>query len=255
MNKTKPKISLIIPCYGESENILTTLNQLENTSHHFHEILVCHNGLIPIKIKLKENNQIHLLHTDQKGIGHGYKLGIEAATGDTLLLTAADLPFGFTDLESWNKNDSPLLAIGSKLHPKSIIERSFSRNISTKILYYLRKFIIPLNLPKDTQGTIFLETQLAKATVKNIKSLDFFFTTELIVKLVMMGKYFTELPVKLKKSNHKSSINFATDPFVFIFKILEIGISIRRMANKSGSISLHKKVNKERNIQNQKYEK
>ena len=61
--------------------------------------------------------------TSAKGLGFAWRRGMAMARGETFVLTAADLPFGFTDLDGYlGLAPRPLLVMGSKTHPESQIE-------------------------------------------------------------------------------------------------------------------------------------
>ena len=61
--------------------------------------------------------------TSAKGLGFAWRRGMAIARGETFVLTAADLPFGFTDLDGYlGLAPRPLLVMGSKTHPESQIE-------------------------------------------------------------------------------------------------------------------------------------
>src|SRR4029077_9585249 len=65
--------------------------------------------------------------TSAKGMGYAWRRGIALARGDTFVLTAADLPFGFTDLDGYlGLRPRPLLVMGSKTHPESRSEEHTS---------------------------------------------------------------------------------------------------------------------------------
>ena len=55
-----------------------------------------------------------------KGYGNAMRHGIDLATGELLIITAADLPFGFSDLDAaLALEPRPALMIGSKAHRDS----------------------------------------------------------------------------------------------------------------------------------------
>ena len=70
-----------------------------------------------------------------------------------LILTGADLPFGFSDLDNYlgdkteNKHD---IYIGSKAHNLSQIDRTFSRKIMSKVFNFLIRLFFKVNIG-DTQ--------------------------------------------------------------------------------------------------------
>ena len=171
-------LSYIIPFHKDFEKIFTTIKHLEKkkTEYNIKEILLCHNGhpladsdLNKIENFIKEKPDVHLLHTSEVGIGAGYKLGIENASQEISVLSASDLPFGFTDIESFFKEiTQPLFAVGSKGHPSSQIEGyGLKRRVASYGLWILRRILLTPNTPRDSQGSLIIRTDLAQNLLKN----------------------------------------------------------------------------------------
>jgi hypothetical protein len=66
-----------------------------------------------------------------------------------------DYPFGITDWINLKENSFYGLAIGSKFHKDSLVERSIGRRIFSKIFQYLRYVTLNSKI-KDTQGSLFI---------------------------------------------------------------------------------------------------
>ncbi len=229
---TTSSITIVIPIHKNIPIVQLTIQTLIEHEHSkmFKEIFVCHNG--PDKkatieaMKLQSiDSKIKTFHTDIPGLGAGCKLGIEAATGDYILITGSDLPFGFSDLNEWinllKNGNMKDIVIGSKLHPKTVIKgRKVTRKFATLIFSLIKKIIIPFNLPADTQGTIFIKTSLAKHHSRSSFSQSFFYTTELIAKAIKEGASFCEVPVYYAALENKSSVSIFRESFNFIKSLL-----------------------------------
>lgn len=222
-----PKLSLILPCHGNAEVINKSLRKILHFQEYFEEILICHNGPGKPNLDLQIIPNCKFLHTETQGIGAGYKLGINSASSPYLLLSGADLPFGISDIKEWANQNCPKVAVGSKAHPLSQIQnRYFLRNILTAFFYYLRKIILPIKLPRDTQGSIFVSKEEAMKVLPKINSDDFFFSTEFLVYIAKSKNKIIELPVILEKNNDASSVNFLKDPIKFFLKTVFLSIRL-----------------------------
>ena len=130
-----------------------------------------------------------------KGMGCALRQGMALASGDVLVLTAADLPFGFTDLDAYLTNEPrPLLAIGSKAHHGSRTTIPLQRRIMSSAFGLLRRAAVGLSV-RDTQGTILIDGGLARKLLPRLNSTDFLISTEIICWAVRAGVTPVELPI------------------------------------------------------------
>ena len=102
------KLSIIIPCYNECETIKEIIERVNNQEAFNKEIIVIDDcstdGTKEILVSLKDT-KVDLLIVNNKNYGKGYsiKKGIEAATGDLILIQDADLEYDPNDYEKLTK--------------------------------------------------------------------------------------------------------------------------------------------------------
>ena len=102
------KLSIIIPCYNEIETIKEIIERVNNQEAFNKEIIVVDDcstdGTKEILVSLKDT-KVDLLIVNNKNYGKGYsiKKGIEAATGDLILIQDADLEYDPNDYEKLTK--------------------------------------------------------------------------------------------------------------------------------------------------------
>jgi glycosyltransferase involved in cell wall biosynthesis len=146
------------------------------------------------------------------GIGAAYRAGVAKASGTHVLLSADDLPFGFTDLEEFLRlPDTTQLAIGSKAHPQSVVNRSLGRVAATKAFGLARRGLLNSQVG-DTQGTFWLDAELARRVVNRTVEDGFAMTTELVILAERDGVRPVEVPVALLASHQGASrIHWAAD--------------------------------------------
>ena len=93
------KLSIIIPCFNESKNIPELLRRFENFRGKGYEVILIDNGSTDDTFDIlnkKLNNQmyrfIRVLRVKKNiGYGHGIMMGINAAKGEVIAWTHADL--------------------------------------------------------------------------------------------------------------------------------------------------------------------
>lgn len=138
--------------------------------------------------------------TSAKGFGHALRRGMAMAAGDVIVLTAADLPFGFTDLDALLAlNPRPAIAIGSKVHPDSRVSVTPLRRTMSEMFRWLRLAVLNLHVG-DSQGTILIDAPLAHRLLSKLRCGDFLLSTELVCWAVAAGEEPVELPVVYPES-------------------------------------------------------
>jgi len=181
--------------------------------------------------KTKDVSWLRYLRIEQKGLGAAFTAGLkhyrEISGNDCwFVFTAADLPFGFTDFESFLdykiKHPDCGLFVGSKQHPKSQVKRDFKRRFMSALFLIIRRLVLGL-ATKDTQGTIFMNSQYV-GTYAQIKSVDYFFTTELIY-LVSKQSAIVEMPVTYLPELRPSNVKVIADGIKFVKQL--IGLRFR----------------------------
>lgn len=147
---------------------------------------------------------IHYTSTEVKGYGAGVKAAfhfIENSLGGVkddqmVIMSAVDLPFGFSDLDSFvreNQNECEIF-IGSKMHHESKINRTLKRFLATKVYFYCRYLLFQTKI-KDSQGTFFVKGSVFKKMIRKVETNDFFFSTELALRSESEGYKIKEIPV------------------------------------------------------------
>ena len=96
------KLSIIIPCFNESNTIKKIIEKIHHISKFEKEIIVIDDCSTDGSREILQNeisNQISILILNEKNYGKGYSVrrGIEKATGSILLIQDADLEYDPTD--------------------------------------------------------------------------------------------------------------------------------------------------------------
>jgi hypothetical protein len=158
---------------------------------------------------------VRALTVPAAGIGHAYDYGLNAML-DTkteehdderwAVLTAADLPFGFTDLDAAEAHmQDTRMIIGSKAHPQSHIQVDTQRAIASRVYKLARQTVLGSRVG-DSQGSVFVRKDLARQIVPKVKARGFFYSTELVFFAERAGVRVVEVPVTLDKNERKSTV-------------------------------------------------
>jgi glycosyltransferase involved in cell wall biosynthesis len=146
-----------------------------------------------------------------KGMGNALREGVLASSGRFVLLTADDLPFGFSDWEAFQNLDHyPTVTIGSKGHPSSVLRRDAKRRIASFGFRLLRRLVLNSHVT-DSQGTLIVDGQFARTFAAVSQEEGFLWTTEMVFAAEWTGRSIIEVPVELvsRHDAHGSRIMLA----------------------------------------------
>jgi dolichyl-phosphate beta-glucosyltransferase len=216
-------ITYLLPLHNKATVIETTIeNILEKFSELNLQIVVVENGstdnsLNTVK-KISEKVKEVVVLQSKKGFGNAVSCGLEYITKhrpeDLVIITGADLPFGFTDFDYYLKNYQYLdceLLIGSKKHENSVIQRETSRNFVSRIYNYILKLLFNLKI-KDTQGSLIINSKKCNLDILKPKSASFFSSAEICINALKIGYSIIEIPITLiQHENNKSTVNLKGD--------------------------------------------
>jgi hypothetical protein len=171
--------------------------------------------------------------TPLAGLGHGLALGLSAAFARDArpssrrfyVLTAADLPFGFSDVEAFESalraRPELELAVGSKAHAQSRVPGANGRAVFSFAYRLARRAILGMRTA-DSQGSIFVRDPLARALLPEIAARDFFFSTELVYHAERRGMQVIELPVELQRAVRRSTVKPLRDGALMLRQLIAL---------------------------------
>lgn len=214
------KLSIVVPCYNEEKNVGRILPELFSVL----DVLDCSSEVILVDDgssdkTLEMMRRIHrpevviVEHRVNKGLGAAVRSGIEAATGDLLVVLDGDLTFHprfIPDLIQAKKEYSVDFVIGSPYlaHFDTAIPRwrLWISNAANAIYgFLLGKNITSIN-------TIFRLYETAQLKKIPIEAVGFDINTEILFKLVFRGHTFREVPAELTQRVHGvSKLNYARE--------------------------------------------
>jgi dolichyl-phosphate beta-glucosyltransferase len=201
---SEPRVSYVIPVHNQIAELRKTVRLLIARLGHLpgSEIILVENGSTdgsgPLCLALAatyDSEEVAVrVTTSAKGLGFAWRRGMALARGDTFVLTAADLPFGFTDLDGYlGLSPRPRLVMGSKTHPESQIETPVVRRAMSSGFGWLRAGLIGLNI--DTQGSVLIQRSLAQMLLPRLHAGDYLIGAEINLWAVHEGVTPIEVPV------------------------------------------------------------
>ena len=201
---SEPTVSYVIPVHNQIADLRRTVRLLVERLGHLpgSEVLLVENGSTdgsgPLCLALAAQHDGEdvavRVTTSAKGLGFAWRRGMAMARCELIVLTAADLPFGFTDLDGYlGMSPRPLLVMGSKSHPESQVETSLTRRALSAGFGLLRAALVGVNV--DTQGTVLMQRSLAGALLPRLTTGDFLIGAEINCWAIREGVAPVEIPV------------------------------------------------------------
>ncbi len=140
----------------------------------------------------------------EQGLGNAHRRGLALARGDLVVVIGLDLPFGFSDLDQWQRlNAPPQLVFGSKSHRRSELQVSLSRRVLSFAFRTARWVILGIGAG-DTQGSILIEGELARRIQPRLACTDYLVTTEICAWAARFGVRGLEIPITYADPRHST---------------------------------------------------
>ena len=209
------RLSVVVPTRNGELVIGGTVRALAAVLTPADEIIVVENGstdeTASVLARLSESWDLEcgliIRHSDP-GLGEALRSGVLASSGGRLLLTADDLPFGFSDLDQFKALPSEVVvAVGSKSHPGSVVSRSRLRTVQSRIFRFLRAALLQSGVG-DSQGTLWVDGTWGRAFALLSREAGLMWTTELVLAAEQQGIRVEEVPVALDDRHESGSSRF-----------------------------------------------
>lgn len=234
-------IDFCIPVFNEEKilekNILKLFSHLKNEHHGFGwKITILDNGSNDNSLKicknLADNKNIYFRNYNKAGKGYALKKYLNECNSDVLVYMDIDLAVSLnniTNLISPIINNKYDLVAGSRLLFESKTDRSFLREISSRIYNFLSQIILRHNFSDLQCGFKAIRTEDIKKITPFIKNENWFFDTELIILANKFNFKIKEIPVDWSENRYdkrKSKINILIDSFKFFINLISLKIRL-----------------------------
>ena len=184
------KISILIPCYNEEKTIEKIINKILDLKDLNLEIIIVDDNSTDssrsiIDTKLKDKIHKLILNDNNYGKGYSIRKGIEAATGEVLIIQDADLEY---DPKDYQKLLEPFkLGVADVVYGSRFIGSDkkrvlyFWHTVGNKILTLLSNIFTNLNLSDMEVGYKAFKTDIIKNI--DLKENRFGFEPEVTAKI------------------------------------------------------------------------
>ena len=230
--------TFIVPVHNESATLPGTMQRLDEARARYpiDAIVAVENGSrddtwAVLQQLAARYPALRIFAEPTAGIGHAYHRGIAEALralppgAETyLVLTACDLPFGFTDLDSMLAlPERPMVAIGSKAKLVVGVTPSLGRRAMSRTYQLARRALVGMKT-LDCQGSFLVHSDVARRVHPHIRARDFFYTTELCARLEHQGILPVEVAIQLDPEIRPSTVR----PFKHGTAMLRQLLALRR---------------------------
>lgn len=170
--KNYDKLSIIIPCYNEGENLPNLVSKLmgmiEKATYSI-EVILVDNGstdnTAEVMRELLSELPIHTVHVPQnKGYGYGILQGLNAASGNVLAITHADMQTNpdmiLNAYHLYQEYQNPYILVKGKRCNRSFIERFFTLGMQWYANFKLKASLSDISAqPKLFSKQFYLEVR------------------------------------------------------------------------------------------------
>jgi glycosyltransferase involved in cell wall biosynthesis len=222
-----PSLSIIIPAYNESENIIATLDNVARALEPLpvrHEILVIDDGSSDTTAALVTSN-LHrfptvrlLVNERNKGFGWSYRRGVDAAALDHIVMVHGDNAWGFETLrEFFSRVGEADVIIGYTRNMWK--SRAWFRTLISKTYTFV------VNRITGRRLTYYNGLQIHTAPVLkslNIQSSGYGFQSEVLVKSLRLTTTFIEVPMDLIERQKGESKAFRLKNVIDVLRTINV---------------------------------
>lgn len=230
-------LGYIIPAHNAELSLVSTIATLRErlVSIADSEIIIVENGstdrTLEIALSLVDptSSPVIAVIETSKGLGNALREGVCRSTATTVVCTAADLPFGFSDLNAFLRLDKPpAVVIGSKAHPQSFVTRPPLRRLMSWVLRLCRRLILDSRV-RDTQGTFLMDGNIGRRLFAASVETGFLVTTEVAVLAEREGILIQEVPVELRRQDNPSTVHPIRDGLDMLRGLFRIRRRLKRL--------------------------
>lgn len=235
----KGKISLVIPCYNESERVPLLVDAIKKFDQKWkgeYEVILVDDGSIDDTLKKLNNINLadcQVISLDKNsGKGAALQRGVEAATGTHILTLDADMATAPLELNNWLRQipdhtfpDNEIL-VGSREHPDSDIKGEPTRRLMGIVFNFIIQLFTSLN-QKDTQcGFKLYPADIAKKLFAGLRVKGWAHDVELLYKADLQNIPIRSMPVTWQDVAG-TKISPLRDSFKMFFQALFISFIVK----------------------------
>jgi glycosyltransferase involved in cell wall biosynthesis len=202
-----PTLSVVVPAFNEQTTIAESMLRLSNVldkAEISHEIIVVSDGSTDDTVRVLDGLSIPDLQVvaNQVNMGKGAALrtGSQRARGEFLAFQDADLdlhPEALVGLLALLESTQADGAIGSKIHPDSVVHYPLARRVMSSGYRFLIRLAFDLRVSDTQTGVKVFKREKVVSHVQSVETNGFGFDLELLVRMHNAGLHVIEGPIVL----------------------------------------------------------
>jgi glycosyltransferase involved in cell wall biosynthesis len=226
-------LSVVIPAYNESENIVSTLENITTALEPLtlpHEILVIDDGskddtAALVELSAARFPRVRLLQNERNmGFGWSYRRGVEAASLAHVVMVHGDNAWGWATLrEFFSHTGEADVIIG---YTREMLKsRTWTRTLVSKLFTFL------VNLITRRRLTYYNGLQIHRASILKslrIESHGYGFQAEVLVKALGVASSYVEVPMDLIERQKGESKAFRVKNVIDVWRTLTLLVALER---------------------------
>lgn len=231
-----PSITLVIPCYNESDRVGLMYDGLEEFNKYWpsewNAVIVNDGSKDNTETALYNHplyqvlqSKLKIISQQNTGKGGALKNGIQYANLDYTLTLDADMAARPIELMKWiyrrGEFESNEILIGSREHKESEVDKIPHRKLIGNIFNFLIRMLTGLNLLDTQCGFKLYYTKHAKSLFEALQTLGWAHDVEILCRASKKGLKIDSLPLKWK-AIEGSKINVIKDSYKMFVELLKI---------------------------------
>lgn len=207
----KKKISVIVPCFNEEENLIPLVKRIEKVLQYNKikgEIILVNDGStddtqkIIENLKKKYSDVKAVSHKKNRGIVASWKTGLELSKGDYILIIDADLQYQPDNIPRLYKKITEHNLINKKCivqgYRKITNKRKTIRYFLSKLLCFILNILFSMNLKDNKSGFLICKRSIFK-DILNYKYRYNYFQHFIMVAANKKDYKIIQIPVKFEE--------------------------------------------------------
>lgn len=239
------KLTICLPIKNEEKilknNTEIILRYLLDHNLNFNwQLVLAVNGSNDNSLKIaqeisEENEKVHYLCINQSGKGRSIKYCFDKYVNqsDYLMYMDIDLAVSLSDTKKLFKEMYFYdLVFGSRLMSESITDRSFFRELSSRIYNYISRLILKHPFLDLQCGFKIIKKEAYQNIRSKLKDNNWFFDSEWLVIMHRAGFKLKEIPVHWRENRYQrrsSQINVFKDSFKFLWALKKLYFRLKKM--------------------------
>lgn len=229
-------VSLIIPFYNCVDTADKTIKAVCDClkSYKNIEFIAVDDGSTDDTVnvlKMYENNRIRVVsYPKNKGKGGAIKAGVEAAKGEKIIFTDADLAYGLEPIKRFvDALDFADIAVGTRRTDVEISKKyGIFRAAASRVFSGICESILHLGLPDTQCGFKGYRAAAAKRLFEEMTIMGFGFDFEILAMARREKLKIKSIPVTLLENSKSSNVNVAFDGLKMLREVYRIKRKIKR---------------------------